>query len=67
MSEQEAVSDPEVTKCCRKSDPVSLWLSIGAGLGIAFGSAFENPGLGLCLGVGIGVAVGASLKSRACA
>jgi uncharacterized membrane protein len=67
MSRQETVSEPEATKCCRKINWVSYGLSIGAGLGIVFGGAFENPGLGLTLGVGIGVAVGSALKSRTCA
>ena len=67
MSRQETVSEPEATKCCRKINRVSYCLSIGAGLGIVFGGAFENPGLGLTLGVGIGVAVGSALKSRTCA
>ena len=64
MSRQETVSEPEAAKCCRKINWVSYCLSIGAGLGIVFGGAFENPGLGLTLGVGIGVAVGSALKSR---
>ena len=71
MSEQETVSEPGVTKCCRKINWVSYCMSIGAGLGIVFGGAIESPymnlGLGLTLGVGIGVAVGSALKSRACA
>ena len=67
MSRQETVSEPGVTKCCRKINWVSYCLSIGAGLGIVFGGAFENPGLGLTLGVGIGVAVGSALNARVCA
>ena len=67
MSEQEVASAPEASKCCRKINWVSYCLSIGAGLGIVFGGAFESPGLGLTLGVGIGVAVGSALNARACA
>ncbi len=67
MSEQEVASAPEASKCCRKTNWVSYCLSIGAGLGIVLGGAFESPGLGLTLGVGIGVAVGSALNSRACA
>ncbi|HIF40641.1 MAG TPA: hypothetical protein EYQ74_06045 [Planctomycetes bacterium] len=67
MSRQETVSEPEATQCCRKINWVSYCLSIGAGLGIVFGGAFANPGLGLTLGVGIGVAVGSALNSRVCA
>ena len=67
MSRQETESEPGVTKCCRKINWVSYCLSIGAGLGIVFGGAFESPGLGLTLGVGIGVAVGSALNARACA
>ena len=47
MSEQETVSEPGVTKCCRKINWVSYCLSVGAG----WGGVFESPGLSLTLGV----------------
>ncbi|WP_428909945.1 hypothetical protein [Niallia sp. Krafla_26] len=44
----------------------SIYMSIGTGLGVAFGQLlFENMALGLSLGIGIGVAIGAGLDGDA--
>jgi len=64
MDQQDVASVPEARKCCRKRNRVSYFLSMGAGLGIVLGGAFESPGLCLALGAGFGMAVGMVLDSR---
>jgi hypothetical protein len=42
-----------------------IWLAIGAGIGVALGSAFKNPGIGIGAGVALGLIIGASLDAKA--
>ena len=54
----------------KSQDPKSYWkfsvgLIGGAGLGIVFGGAVQNPGLGLLVGSGVGLVVGFVWSSTA--
>ena len=47
------------------SSHVGAWLAIGAGLGAALGSAFEDAGVGLAIGTSLGIAFGSGLDAMA--
>ena len=47
----------------RETEWMGASIAIG-GVGLVFGSAMNNPGMGLVLGIAIGVGVGVNLNKR---
>ena len=53
-------------KLVTKNYYLSIYLSMGAGIGVVFGLLlFDNIGMGLPIGFGIGIAIGAGLDADA--
>ena len=42
---------------------MSVYMCLGAGIGMCFGTAMDNLALGLCLGMGLGVALGSAMDA----
>ena len=40
-----------------------LWIALGAGIGVALGTAFGQPGIGVALGAGVGMAFGSAMQA----
>lgn len=47
--------DFDGTKDLNRANGISLWLAIGLSLGVLFGIAMDNIGLGMMIGVAIGL------------
>lgn len=45
------------------SQHFGLWIAMGAGVGVAMGAAFGNPGVGVALGAGVGLAFGSAMQA----
>jgi len=45
------------------SQHFGLWIALGAGVGVALGTAFGNPGIGVALGAGVGLAFGSAMQA----
>ncbi len=41
---------------------VSIGISLGAGAGVALGTALDNLALGIAIGAGVGIAIGAAVE-----
>lgn len=54
----------ELPRYMKRSTRMGLCIALGAGLGVVFGAATKNSGVGLALGVALGVAIGAALVRR---
>lgn len=44
-------------------DAMGVWIAVGAGLGIVFGSIYANIGLGVVIGAMLGLALGIVIAS----
>lgn len=51
-------------KLCKCEPNDNMSAAIGAGLGIIFGGAFDNPGAGLVLGAALGLFVGSIMCGK---
>jgi hypothetical protein len=55
----------EITNDNRKTRKyLPIGLALGAGVGVALGSAFDSIGMGIALGVGCGIAIGAAIDRQ---
>ena len=52
-------------KLVSKGQNLGIWMAIGAGIGVAIGTALDNPGIGTPIGIGIGLAIGSYLDKKA--
>ena len=48
----------------KTNDPIELYTGVGVALGLIFGTAFDDVGVGLVLGVAIGAGIGTILNQK---
>lgn len=47
-----------------QSNPIGIWIPIGAGVGVAMGLVLDNLALGIGVGLAIGAAIGVAIQQK---